>query len=384
MKTALCFSILLAFVLSVVVALGSRRAHIANYLLYVGTYTKGESKGIYGYRYAAASGDLKPLGLVASTVNPSFLAIDPAGRVLYAVNEIGDYQGKSSGAVTAFAIDHATGKLSQLNQVASGGADPCYIALDKTGHYALVANYTSGSVAVFPLLKDGQLGEASAFVQHQGKSVNPERQQSPHAHWIETTVDNRFAIAADLGIDELLVYRFDARRGSLAPNDPPFAKVKPGAGPRHVAFHPGGKFAYAVNELNSTVTAFSYDSAQGSLHPLEAISTVPKDAREANDAAEIHVLPNGKFLLVSNRGHDSIAVFAIDDKTGHLKAAGDFSTRGKTPRNFEIDPTGTKLFVGNEDSGNIVVFGIDLKSGSLTEIKRVLAPSPVSLRFVPE
>lgn len=383
MKIAWCFSILLALLLPGLVTLGSGRAPKTAYLLYVGTYTKGESKGIYAYRYDAASAQLESLGLAATTANPSFLAADPAGMRLYAVNEVGDYQAKSSGAVTAFAIDHATGKLSQLNQVASGGADPCYIALDKTGHYALVANYTGGSVAVFPVLKDGRLGAASAFVQHKGKSVNPERQAGPHAHWIETSADNHFAIAADLGLDELLVYRFDANSGSLAPNDPPFASVPPGAGPRHLAFHPSGKFAYAVDELNSTVTGFSYDSAQGSLHPFETISTLPQDVHTANDGAEIHVLPNGKFLFVSNRGHDSIGVFSIDSHTGRLKAAGDFSTRGRTPRNFEIDPTGSVLFVANEDSGNIVVFRIDVGSGSLTATGQILnVPSPVSLRFV--
>lgn len=353
------------------------------YILYVGTYTKGESKGIYAYTYNAGSGELKPLGLAAETTNPSFLAADPTGRLLYAVNEVGDYQGKSSGAVTAFTIDHMTGKLSQLNQVASRGADPCYISFDKTGKFALVANYTGGNIAVFPVQSDGRVGEASAFVQHAGKGADPQRQEGPHAHWIETSPDNRFAIAADLGLDELLVYRFDSSKGALAPDDPPYAKTAPAAGPRHVAFSPDGKFAYAIAELNSTITVFSYDASSGRLQAIQAVSTLPKGFKGENDTAEIHVHPSGKFLFGSNRGHNSIAVFAIGKRSGRITPAGDFSTQGKTPRNFEIDPTGSRLFVANMDSDNIVVFKIDQKTGALAPTGQALkAPVPVSLRFV--
>lgn len=357
----------------------------ARYFLYVGTYTKGESKGIYAYRYDASSGKATSLGLATETVNPSFLTADPTHRFLYAVNELTAYKGATTGAVSAFAIDHQTGKLSLLNEVASRGADPCYIAFDKSGKYVLVANYTSGNVAVFPAAKDGRLGESSAFVQHSGKGVNPERQEGPHAHWIETTADNRFAIVADLGLDEVLVYRFDARDGSLKPNDPSFVKVDPGSGPRHISFHPDGKFAYLLSEMKSTVTVFAYDASRGALHTLQTISTLPKDFTGTNDAAEIHVLPNGKFLYASNRGNDSLAVFAIDQKTGLLKAVDHVSTEGKTPRNFEIDPTGSRLLVANQDTGNIVVFNIDGRTGRLTPAGEVLSvPSPVSLDFVPE
>jgi 6-phosphogluconolactonase len=356
----------------------------ARFFLYVGTYTKGESKGIYAYRYDASSGKATSLGLAAETVNPSFLTADPTHRFLYAVNELTTYKGATSGAVSAFAIDHQTGKLSLLNEVASRGADPCYIAFDKSGKYVLVANYTSGNVAVFPA-KDGRLGESSAFVQHSGKGVNPERQEGPHAHWIETTADNRFAIVADLGLDEVLVYRFDARDGTLKPNDPPFVKVDPGSGPRHISFHPDGKFAYLLSEMKSPVTVFAYDASRGALHPLQTISTLPKDFTGTNDAAEIHVHPNGKFLYASNRGNDSLAIFAIDQKTGLLKAVDHVSTEGKTPRNFEIDPTGSRLLVANQDTGNIVVFNIDGQTGRLTPAGEVLSvPSPVSLDFVPE
>src|SRR5450759_2591048 len=256
----------LFLICSLVTVTAAKDSQKDKYLLFVGTYTEKESKGIYAYRFDAASSELTPLGLAAETANPSFLAIDPNRRFLYAVNEVPKYKGASSGAVSAFAIDlhnsdrqtgdRQTGKLSLLNEVASRGADPCYIAFDKTGKYALVANYTGGSVAVFPVRADGHIGESSAFVQHAGSSVNKERQEGPHAHWIETTPDNRFAIAVDLGLDELLVYRFDAdakndpendakkKPGSLTANDPPYAKLDPGAGPRHLAFHPNGKFAY--------------------------------------------------------------------------------------------------------------------------------------------
>jgi 6-phosphogluconolactonase len=363
------------------------------YLLFVGTYTEKESKGIYAYRFDAASSALTPLGLAAETTNPSFLAIDPSRRFLYAVNEVPKYKGGNSGAVSAYAIDlensdrqngdRHNGKLSLLNEVASRGADPCYIAFDKTGKYALVANYTGGSVAVFPVRPDGHIGEYSAFVQHAGSSVNHERQEGPHAHWIETTPDNRFAIAVDLGLDELLVYRFDEQTGSLTANNPPYAKLDPGAGPRHLAFHPNGKFAYVVNELQSSITAFTYDASRGALHALKTVSTLPEGFSGSNNTAEIQVHPSGKFLFASNRGHDSIAVFSIDSNTGALTLVDRFPTLGKTPRNFEIDPTGSRLLVANQDTGNIVVFRIDPNSGRLTTTGQTLhIPSPVCLKFM--
>src|SRR5271169_4629606 len=353
------------------------------YLLFVGTYTDKGSKGIYAYSFNAASAELTPLGIAAETTNPSFLAIDPTGRFLYAVNEVPSYKGASSGAVSAFSINPQTGKLSSLNEVPSRGADPCYIAFDKTGKYALVANYTGGSVAVFPVQADGHIGESSAFVQHSGSSVNKERQEGPHAHWIETTPGNRFAIAVDLGLDELLVYRFDASKGSLTPNDPPYASLDHGAGPRHLAFHPDGKFAYVVNELQSSITTFTYDASRGALQKLATVTTLPKGFSGSNDAAEIKIHPNGKFLFASNRGHDSIAVFSIDSHTGALTQVDHFSTQGKTPRNFEIDPTGKFLFVANQDSNNVVVFRIDPNDGRLTPTGQTLhVPSPVCLRFM--
>ena len=373
----------LVVLLSLITMSSAKDSPKNSYLLYVGTYTEKDSKGIYAYRFDTASTKLTPLGLAAETTNPSFLAIDPSGRFLYAVNEVQNYKGASSGAVSSFGIDQQNAKLSPLNEVPSRGADPCYITFDKTGKFALIANYTGGSVAVFPVRPNGDIGESSAFVQHTGSSINKERQAGPHAHWIETTPDNRFAIAVDLGLDKLLVYRFDATKGSLTPNDPPYASLDPGAGPRHLAFHPNGKLAYVVNELQSTITAFTYDPSGGTLQKLNTVSTLPKNFAGANDTAEIHVHPSGKFLYASNRGHDSIALFSIDGRTGALTLVDHFPTQGKTPRDFDIDPTGKFLFVANQGTNNIVVFRIDLNNGKLTPTGQILqVPSPVCLKFV--
>jgi 6-phosphogluconolactonase len=380
-----CLQSLVLF-LSLVAMSAAKDSPKSTFLLYIGTYTEKESKGIYAYRFDAASAELTPLGVAAETTNPSFLAINSSRRLLYAVNELQNYKGTSSGAVSAFAIDEKderNGKLSFLNEVPSRGADPCYITFDKTGKFALVANYTGGSIAVFPVLPDGHLGDASAFVQHTGSSINKERQAGPHAHWIEATPDNRFAIAVDLGLDELLVYRFNATTGSLTPNDPPYASLDPGSGPRHLSFHPNGHFAYVVNELQSSITTFSYDPNRGVLKKLNTVSTLPKGFTGANDGAEIHVHPSGKFLYASNRGHDSIALFSIDSHTGALTLVDYFSTQGKTPRNFEIDPTGKFLFAANQGTNNITVFRIDPMSGRLTPTGHTLqVPSPVCLKFV--
>jgi len=375
-------SLALLWLTSAAQAAESARAK-GEFFVYMGTYTGPKSKGIYAYRFDAATGRLTSLGSVAETVNPSFLAVDPSRRFLYAVNEISNYEGRKSGAVSAFALDRKTGKLTFLNQVSSRGAGPCHVALDKTGKYVLVANYEGGSVAVFPVLSDGRLGEASAFVQHQGHGVNPARQEGPHAHSVALSPDNRFALAADLGLDELLVYRFDPTQGSLAANQPPFGKVAPGAGPRHFGFSPNGRFVYVISEMASTVTVFSYDPARGALGELQAVSTLPKDFRGESDSAEVQVHPSGKFLYGSNRGHDSIAVFAIDARKGTLAPAEHVLTRGKTPRSFGIDPTGSYLFAANQDSDNVVVFRIDSKTGHLTPTGQVLeVPSPVCVTFV--
>src|SRR5580704_16151568 len=354
------------------------------YIFYVGTYTAdgSKSKGIYAFRYDAGAAHITPLGLAAETTNPSWVALHPTGRFLYAVNEVGKYKGPNSGGVSAFSVDHATGKLTFLNEVASRGADPCYIAVDKTGKYVLVANYTGGSVAAFPILADGKLGEASGFVQHTGKGTNPERQEGPHAHSVDLSRDNRFAMVDDLGLDELLVYKFDGVKGSLTPNDPPFTKVAAGSGPRHFALRPDGKFAYVISEMGHTVTVFSNDAVNGKLQVLQTITTLPKDFTGRNDDAEIEVHPSGKFLYASNRGDDSIAIYTIDPSKGTLTQVGIVHTGGKEPRSFEIDPTGTLLFAENQNSNTVVLFKIDAKTGQLTPTEKVLeVASPVCLKF---
>ena len=249
-------------------------------LVYIGTYTEHGSKGIYAYHFDSSTGKLTSLGLASETAAPSFLAVTREGKFLYAVNELQKYDGQPTGAVSAFAIDQTSGKLSLLNQLASRGQDPAHVVVDRTGKYALVANYTSGSVAVFPILKDGRLGEATSFVQHKGHGVNPDRQEGPHAHCIAMSPDNRFAIVADLGLDQLLVYAFDAAKGTLGPN-PQIVKTAPGAGPRHLAFSSDGRFFYVLTEMQSTVVTYSYDYATGSLHELQSASALPKNPAAA-------------------------------------------------------------------------------------------------------
>lgn len=354
-----------------------------SFLVYIGTYTNnGKSKGIYAYRFDSGTGKLAELGLAAETVNPSFLALHPNSRFLYSVTEAYD------GSVSAFAIDKQTGKLALLNKVPTRG-DPCHLVVDKTGKNVLVANYgaprygRSGSVTVLPLNEDGSLREASAFIQHAGSSVNPKRQAGPHVHSVNLSGDNRFAIVADLGLDKVFVYRLDPAKGSIEPNEPPFATVKPGFGPRHFAFHPGGRFAYVINEMGSTVTAFTWDAAGGVLREIETASTLPKDFSGENITAEAQVHPSGRFLYGSNRGHNSIAMFSIDTRKGTLTPLGQVPTQGKMPRNFGIDPTGSYLIAANQNTDNLVVFSIDGKTGRLTPTGQTLeVGAPVCVKFL--
>lgn len=380
------YVVLLALILGVVVAAFGReprRNTKSSYLVYVGTYTGPTSKGIYAFHFDASSGKTTSPGVVGETANPSFLAVNRSRTHLYAVNEVGDYQGQKSGGISAFSIDRNTGKLTFLNEVASRGAGPCYVTLDKTGKYVLVANYDAGNVAVFPVLEDGRLAEASTVIQHTGHGANAERQEGPHAHEIELSPDNHFAVTSDLGLDKLLVYRFDANNGTLAVNNTPVAELAPGSGPRHFVFDPKGKFLYAISEMGGTVTAFRYDARTGMLHNLQTVSTLPKEYTGKNDSAEIEVHPSGKFLYGSNRGPDDIAVFAINRVKGTLTAIAHVPTRGKTPRNFAIDPTGRYLLAANQGSNNIVVFRIHPSSGRLTPTGQVLdVPSPVCIKFV--
>jgi 6-phosphogluconolactonase len=282
-------------------------------------------------------------------------------------------------------VDPRSGALTLLNQQSSVGDGPCYLIVDKAGKNVLVANYGGGSVSVLPVGADGKLGEATAAIQHHGSSVNPQRQKEPHAHSINLDAANRFAFVADLGMDKVLIYKFDTTKGTLVANDPLSASVNPGAGPRHFAFHPGGRYAYVINEIQCTVTAFLYDASRGALTELQTISTLPdgEQVKPAYSTAEVQVHPSGKFLYGSNRGHDSIAVFAIDQKTGKLTRVENEPTQGKTPRNFGIDPTGAYLLAANQNSDSIVVFRIDPSTGALTPTgQSVAAPSPVCVKFV--
>jgi len=345
--------------------------------VYIGTYTGKNSKGIYLGELDLASGALTIKGLAGESTNPSFLAIHPSQKFLYSVNEVGSFDNKKTGAVSAFAIDPKTGNLTLLNQQPSGGTGPCHLIVDKAGKNVLVANYSGGTVESLPIGEDGKLKEPVSVIQHKGA-------KQPHAHSINLDAANKFAVAADLGLDQLLVYKFDPAKGTLTPNEPPSASVAAGAGPRHFTFDPKGKYGYVINEMGSTVTAFSYDPDKGTLQEIQTISTLPKDfTGKGLSTAEVVAHPSGKFLYGSNRGHDSIAIFAIDPETGKLTAQGHESTKGKTPRNFAIDPTGAYLLAENQDSGSIVVFRIDPKTGSLKQVgEPVSISAPVCVRFV--
>lgn len=350
--------------------------------VYVGTYTGADSKGIYVFEFDTTDGVPGEARLAAETVNPSFLAIDPTQRFLYAVSEVDAFQGQKGGAVSAFKIDAKTGQLAPLSTEPTGGSGPCHLVVDAAGKNVLAANYGGGSVAVLPIGADGRLGPRSGFAQHKGSSVNKDRQKEPHAHSVNLDPTNQFAFVADLGLDKVLVYRFEPSGGTITPNTPAAALLPPGAGPRHFTFHPSGKIAYVINELNSTVNAWTYDPERGVLSPLQAISTLPVGFKGANYPADIHAHRSGKFLYGSNRGHDSIVVYRIDPATGKLTYVENQSNSIKNPRNFSIDPTGTFLLVANQDADSIVVFRIDPTTGALKPTgQSVKVPKPVCIKF---
>ena len=359
--------------------------------VYVGTYTGKQSKGIYVMELDPKTGSLSEPRLAAESTSPSFLAVHPSKNFLYAVNEVPEFQGQKTGSVSAFAIND-DGALTPLNQQSSGGAGPCHLDLDRNGQCVLVANYAGGSVALLPVDGDGSLKPPSSVIQHQGSSVNKQRQEAPHAHCINVVPDSvrrnppgGLALVADLGLDKVLAYQFTlpARTdGTLAPANPPSVATAPGAGPRHLAFSPGGRFVYVNNELTSSVTAYS--CGKGGVKEMQTLSTLPEGYEgKGNSTAEIAVHPTGKFVYVSNRGHDSIAIFRADEKTGQLTAAGHESTGGKTPRNFAIAPGGKYLLAANQNSDSVVVFSIDQETGDLTPTgTTVLVPTPVCVVFV--
>lgn len=359
-------------------------------LVYVGTYTGAKSKGIYLFRLQTQGLEvpqnitLVPLGLAAESANPSFLELDSTRRLLFAVNELNEFEGQPTGAVSAFSIDRESGTLKLLNQRPSMGTGPCHLVLDRTRRNLLVANYGSGSVAVLPVAADGRLGAATGVVQHAGSSINPDRQKGPHAHCVTLDLANRFAFVCDLGLDKVMTYRFDAARGTLSPGEPAFTPIKAGAGPRHMVFRPDGRFAYVVNELHSTIAVFRYDSNAGVLSELQTVSTLPEHFDGANSGAEIGVHSSGRFVYVSNRGHNSVVLFSVDPQKGTLTYVEEQGTGGSKPRHFGIEPSAKHLAIGNQDSDTVLVCRIDAGNGRLKP-SGVFAsvPTPACVQFLP-
>jgi 6-phosphogluconolactonase len=354
------------------------------YRAYVGTYTDTDSQGIYAFTFDPATGETGTVELSAETPSPSFLVANSAASYLYAANELDILDGNMTGGVSVFAINGTSGKLKELQRASSAGAGPAHLSLDKTGRYLLVANYDGGNFAVFPVGTDGKLGARTAFIQNAGSSVNKDRQKSPHAHEILGSPDGQWVLVADLGTDQLLVYRFDSSDGTLTPNKPAYYKVKPGSGPRHFAFAPSGKYVYLTNEMASTVDVLAFDPEAGKLKHEQTVSTLSAESKGENTTAEIAVDAAGKTLYVSNRGDDSIAVFSIAANTGKLTFSQRVATGGKEPRHFTLDPTGKWLFAENQNSGTINLFAVDASNGNLTATTHtVKVTSPVCVVLVP-
>ncbi len=348
--------------------------------LLIGTYTStsaGKSEGIYVYKFNTATGEAVQVSK-AITENPSYLAVSPDQRFVYAVNE----GARDKGSISAFSFDKQMGSLEFLNSQPSGGDHPCYVSIDQTGKWVSSANYSGGSFAVFPAGKDGKLGSPTAVIKHEGYSVNTERQTAPHVHATVFSRDNKFLFVPDLGIDKVMIYSFNARNGRLTPAKIPFHLTEPGAGPRHFEFSPDGRYAYLMEEMTGSISAYNYQ--KGELHLLQNISALPGDYTGTVGSADIHVSPDGKFLYASNRGEsNTIAIFKINPATGMLAPVGHQSTLGKTPRNFNFDPTGNFLLVANQNSDEIVVFKIDRETGLLTDTqKRIEVGKPVCIKWI--
>ena len=354
------------------------------YFVYFGTYTKGASKGIYRAKLDAATGKLSAAEVAAECKDPAFLAVHPTENFLYAIDESSDPTKTPNRGVSAYALDPRSGALTLLNQESAAGPGPCHLTVDEKGQTVLVANYSGGSVTSLALSRDGRLGAPAPVIQHTGASVHPTRQTAPHAHAITVAPGNRFALTPDLGLDKVLIYRLDAAKARLTPNSPAFAVLPPGSGPRHLAFHPNGRFVYVINELLCTMAAFSFDPQRGEMKELQVVSTLPpgEKVQPGFSTAEVAAHPSGKFLFGSNRGHNTIVTFAVDAATGRLTHVANESTQGKTPRHFAVDPTGTWLLAENQGSDNVVVFRIDPASGRLAATGQTLAvPSPVCAVF---
>jgi len=360
------------------------KAAASHMFVYIGSYTQKEQTGITLLDLNMKTGELTKKKVVSDGDNPTYLVLSPDHKTLYACNETANFQGEKAGAVSSFSIDPSTGALTLLSQQSTRGDGPCHIEVDKLNKLVLVANYGAGSVAAFPVLAGGKLGPASFFEQHEGKSVDPARQEGPHAHCFTLDAANRYGFACDLGLDKVFVYKVDAANGTVTPNDPPFATVPPGSGPRHIAFTPNNHFAYVCNEMLSTVTAFAYDAEHGKLTALNTISTLPPDFHGNSSTAEIETSHDGHFVYVSNRGHNSIAIFAADPKTGKLTPIGYQPTEGKTPRCFKVDPTTTFMLAANQDTDTVYSFRVDRKTGKFTPTGHSVRVSmPVCIQYMP-
>ncbi len=351
-------------------------------LFYIGCYTAAPEEGIPVCRLDPKEGSINQSGICKGVENPSFLVMNQSRTLVYSVNETADFEGKASGAVSAFLRDSSTGRLTYLNSRPSLGADPCHLSIDRSGKFILVANYSGGNASVLPLLDDGRIGEPIEMVQHSGKGVNAARQGAPHAHSVNLSPDNRFAMVCDLGLDKIMIYSFDDKTGKLTPAKTPFFQTEPGAGPRHFTFTRDGKHAIVVNELNSTITLLAYDAMHGILTSLQSQSNIPDGFIGENSCADVHIHPNGRFVYASNRGHDSIAVYALDPSMTHLSPIQYQPTLGKTPRNFAIHPSGKFLLAANQNSGSVQVFSLDPGTGKLKETgKHLKINKPVCILF---
>lgn len=357
-------------------------AQQAKEILYVGTYSVRDSKGIYVFEFNRAKGSLKLIQTIEDVESPSYMEIHPNGQYLYAVNGGSISPDDNGGSVTAYTIDQKTGKLTFLNHVSSQGKGPCHISIDKTGEWVFISNYSESNFVVLPILQDGSLGAAFDAKKYSGTGPNKERQEQPHIHSATLAGSNKFIYVSDLGTDNIYTYSIDLKEGKINPAAPPATTVVPGAGPRHFAFHPSGKFAYSAEELTSTVAAFAVNQTTGALTILQdTVRSLPKTFKEFNKAADIHTDPQGKFLYMSNRGHDALAIYNIGTN-GKIKLAGYQKTLGKTPRNFLVDPKGKYVLVANQDSDNIVIFKANAKTGLLTYTKnQAKVPSPVCLKL---
>jgi 6-phosphogluconolactonase len=361
--------------------------------VFVGTYTEpilfgtgqivqGRGRGIHICRFDTVSGALEPYGLAEGVRNPSYLAIHPSRRYLYAVNEMKEFEGLKSGAISAFALDPESGQLSFINQKPTHGTDPCHLWVTQTGEWVLVANFASGSVCVLPIRPDGSLSDATDVVQHHGSSLDPTRQAGPHAHGVTLDDQGRHLFVPDLGLDKVMIYELDAVRGTLKPHSPPWVETRPGAGPRQNVMHPAGRLAYLINELDSTMTAYRYDAERGTLQEIQTLSTLPEGFEGKSTCAEVQISPAGDLLYGSNRGHDSLVIYAVNQADSMLTCLGHVSTQGRTPRNFTVAPDGNWVLAANQDTDNIVVFGVDHSTGGLAALGSTSVPMPVCVKVL--